>query len=194
MNAFFVAIVVLGCAWSAHAQSGPTPSVPCTYPNGGNGGVFGAGDTYIASNTRNHILLTGGSDGKISFSQFCFCFFNLLDSVLTWVDVANNAKQWADADGLNILENWILASESFNSALEASPQLYDVAANTLRQADLSFGLLSSHIVGNPGLAQFLADTYTSFGAVLDNGTYDDINAYMINALPNFQYNICGSSN
>lgn len=45
MNAFFLAMVVLGCALSVHAE--------CSYPSGGDGGVFDKNEKYIPGNTKS---------------------------------------------------------------------------------------------------------------------------------------------
>lgn len=178
MNVFLVAIGVLACALSAQSA--------CTYQYSGNGGVFDSNKNYIPGNAKLHTF------DPIVFDTIFSTY--LLESVLVWVDIANNARQWADADGQNILDNWNLASTNFDYSFQANPSanpvLAGVIANTLRQAQLSFGLLKSHIVGNDAFAQFLADTDVSFKAQLDSGDNDSINAYMINAYPNFQNVIC----
>ncbi len=113
---------------------------------------------------------------------------------MTWTDVAENIRRfWIDendVEGNTILDNWNYASVNFDQAFQANPPLANVVANTLKQAGISFGLLKDRIVGNPALANFLGQTYTSFNYELDNGTYASVNEYMKNALDNFNTNIC----
>ncbi len=58
MNAFFGAMVLLGCVWSAQSQ------YACTFPHGGDGGVFNAAGSYEPGNTK---FVRHGKDGKIEF-------------------------------------------------------------------------------------------------------------------------------
>lgn len=109
---------------------------------------------------------------------------------MCWVDVANNAAQWADEDGKVILSNWILASINFDKSFSASTPLGDVVTNSLRQAAYSFFLLKSHIVNNDGFKNFITATAESFKEALDGGDNPTIDAYMLEKFDEFNSAIC----
>lgn len=107
-----------------------------------------------------------------------------LDSVLVWVDVANNSYQWVrDPKGNVELNSWINASEKFNDAMQKGDE--DESFKRLHQADDSFAGLAIHI-GKDDLAQYYKQVYKEFGDLLKTKDLQKINDYMVQAYPQFK--------
>ena len=110
--------------------------------------------------------------------------FEFIDSVLVWVDVANCAKQFADPQGVKILnDEWIPASETFNTAMEKGDQA--TSFKMLNQANMSFKNVAPHIK-DANLKAYFLKTYDEFGAKLKTKDIKAINQYMVNVHKAFQ--------
>lgn len=107
-----------------------------------------------------------------------------LDSVLVWVDIANNSYQWIiDLRGNTALDSWINASEKFNDVMQKGDE--DEAFKRLHQADDSFADLALYI-GKEDLAQYYKQVYKEFGDLLKTKDLQKINDYMVQAYPQFK--------
>lgn len=111
------------------------------------------------------------------------------DSVLTWVDVSNCAKQYADDAGKEILDKqWNNASYRFNKYMEAKDKKNSFAM--LEQANQAFADVAPHINNEP-LKQYFLDTNKNFGAKLAAGDLKAINQYMIDVHDEFKKKVQG---
>lgn len=101
-----------------------------------------------------------------------------------FVDVAINAKFYADDEGDDILENqWIDASNRFNSLMQQN--LPEEAFKQLLRANDSFAAVAQHIA-DEAVRAFFIEVNGDFGDLLAKRELGPINDYMIDAYPKFQ--------
>lgn len=136
---------------------------------------------YNAQNRPNIIIII----------IFKFLFrFQFIDSVFTWIDVSNCAKQWADPQGKEMLENqWNDASIRFNDYMEKGDQAGAFAM--LEQVNNVFLAVAPHI-DNPELRALFLKTYKDFSDILKTKNIPKINDYMINEHPIFKNAVEGN--
>lgn len=103
---------------------------------------------------------------------------------MVWVDVAKNCfALTSDQEGEDALNSWIEASNKFNTDLQNGDT--DGAFDALHQANDSFADVAPHI-DDPDLSKYFATVHEEFGPLVDSQDLDDINQYMIDALPIFK--------
>lgn len=183
MKSFLVALALIAVA----------SAEPCEYPHKGDGGVLDSKGNYITGNwmvchaqTEHSTIQSINQSSNLIHFHFPLSNFQT-DSVLVFVDVANNAKNSADNDGDEILESqWIDASERFNKYMEDGDT--DNAFKMLRQANQSFKNVAPHIE-DAELSAYFIKVNKELEDLLDEGDFNAINTYMRGAYPQFKEKI-----
>lgn len=112
------------------------------------------------------------------------CIF--LDSVLAWWQVAEQAKVYADAKGVEALTNlWQPASTTFNDIMTNDHTNAAAAAQQLNNAADSFLAIAGHVPSNAALTALFPQVYTEFKPMVARGNDTEIDQYMIAAYQRF---------